>query len=160
MLNYLNWISNPWKCYTVNILYFANSTFRLFCISPFLAKKLLQAQLIKQNSPHSTFRQKKAMNSTKADTENTRKKVKYTVLTIKEKVEIIEFHQNNSKLSHQFIAEKFSTVFGKNIKRRTVGDIIEDQLSIKDLFLKMCPEKRVEPILKYPSLDMKMIAWV
>ena len=82
------------------------------------------------------------------------------MLTIKEKVEIIEFHQNNSKLSHQFIAEKFSTVFSKNIKRRTVGDIIEDQLSIKDLFLKMCPEKRVEPILKYPSLDMKMIAWV
>ncbi len=48
---------------------------------------------------------------------------KYTVLTIKQKIDIIRFGENNKCLSGIEIAKIFSEKFKKPVSQRTVNDI-------------------------------------
>lgn len=53
------------------------------------------------------------------------------VLTAKEKQEICIYSEVNPSLSHQSISEYFALKFNKEIKRRTIGDILSDRAKWK-----------------------------
>ena len=55
------------------------------------------------------------------------KKCKRNALDIQQKRDIVCYHDNHPKASHQQVADHFTTQWSSDVKRRTVGDILNQR---------------------------------
>ena len=85
-------------------------------------------------------------------------KRKRTVFSINQKQEIICYQDKHPNASHQTIADHFATVWGVEVKRRTVGDIIQQRdkwLSLGQLE----PAAKRQKTAKHTDLEQALWLW-
>lgn len=89
--------------------------------------------------------------------ESVSRKRKRNALDIHQKKDIVDYHDNHPKKSHQQLAEHFSTLWSIDMKRRTVGDI----LSQRD---KWAAHNNVQPAAKRikcaKHVDLEEALWI
>ena len=85
-------------------------------------------------------------------------KRKRTAFSINQKQEIICYQDKHPNASHQTIADHFATVWGVEVKRRTVGDIIQQRdkwLSLGQLE----PAAKRQKTAKHTDLEQALWLW-
>ncbi|KAG0440548.1 CENP-B like protein 2 [Dictyocoela muelleri] len=81
-------------------------------------------------------------------------------LTLKNKMEIIEYKKIHKDVSDTRIAEIFSLKFGIDIQRRSIKNFMDKEKEIKDAFVTNNYISNIPRNIKYADLDKKLKDWI